>query len=221
MQCNRAQPIHHTMPHAIYNTVQYSAGKYKQYTIHNTIQVINTHAGWSLGFIRNNRYKCSLAVKGPVCPSSWTNSANKTGKRVKEHIQFREVVYKSGITGEDTVLAVVLMGLKWLLEGRDSNMCWPGFKHSCLISPALPFPGVRLIRWLGQMVANDSFCWVPIMCKGVASCVTKINMRYQTVTDEVRTEVQNRLIKACGGITLSISISKIFFKTFSMLLGGN
>lgn len=63
------------------------------------------------------------------------------------------------------------------------------------------------------------------MCKGVASCVMKINMRYQTVTDEVRTdsmtEVQNRLIKACGGITLSISVSKFFFETFSMLLGGN
>jgi len=29
------------------------------------------------GFIWNNRYKCSLAVKWSVCSSSWTNSANK------------------------------------------------------------------------------------------------------------------------------------------------
>lgn len=46
---------------------------------------------------------------------------------------------------------------------------------------------------------------------------------YQTVTDEVRTdsvpEVQSRLIKACGGITLSISISKFFFETFSTIGG--
>lgn len=162
MQCNRAQIIHHTIQynticHIYYNTIQCR----KIHKIYNTQYNTNyehTHTGWSVGFTRNNRYKCSLAIKWPVRPSSWTNSARKNERRVKEHIQFREVRAAKGNT--------VFLFLFWWIwnDHLRYEIWWPGCKHTLIILPT-HFSGSYSCSesWRNDKCQPiiDSFRWVP------------------------------------------------------------